>query len=281
MTKQNGSWILAGAVGLALGLVIGYAAAPDSRPPNPMERNLDASLWQQTSGEYRACCLQAYRQGQQRLREKLKDLPKEGEGKPPAVVMDLDETVLDNSGYQTWLIRSGRLYTDESWKVWESEHFKDVELVPGAGEFIAAAEQAGVTVIYISNRFEENRAFTVKTLQNLRLDTKGIDRRLLLTTGLSDKTARRKQAERDHRVLLLFGDNLRDFDETFKAAKVGADDLAGQTRASAERLKKVDEHRRRWGDDWIILPNPTYGEWPKLVGSQPVDNLRPTTMKEP
>jgi acid phosphatase len=279
MTKANGSWALVGAAGLAIGLVIGYGAAPESAPPKAMERNLDAGLWMQTSGEYRACCLQAYRLGRQRLREKLKALPKAG--RPPAVVMDLDETVLDNSGYEAWQIRSGQPYSDESWKVWEREHFKDVELVPGAGEFIAGADEMGVAVVYVSNRFEENRKWTVKTLQHLGLGTNAIERRLLLTRGSGDKTARRKQVERSYRVLLLFGDNLRDFDESFKAAKVGRDDVAGQNRAIAERLRKVDEQRQRWGDDWIILPNPTYGEWTKLAGSRPAENLRGSTMKEP
>jgi acid phosphatase len=279
MTKPIGSWALAGVLGLALGLVIGYTAAPEGSPPNPMERNLDASLWLQTSGEYRASCLQAYRLAGQRLREKLDALPKGG--KPPAVVMDLDETVLDNSGYGVWLIRAGQVYTDESWKVWEREHYRDVELVPGAGDFIAAAGRAGVAVVYVSNRSEENRPYTVKALAHLGVDTKDINRRLLLTTGLGDKTARRKQAENEYRVLLLFGDNLRDFDESFKAPRLKADDVAGQNRAISERLRKVDAHRRRWGDDWIVLPNPTYGEWTKLAGSRPEENLRRSSLKEP
>jgi acid phosphatase len=247
------------------------------RRPNPQERSLDASLWMQTSGEYRACCLQAYRLGWERLQKKLQNRPKED--KPPAVIMDLDETVLDNSAYQSWLYQSAQEYSDESWQLWE-RHPEQVTLVPGAFDFIEKVEQAGVTVVYLSNRFEEHRAETIAALRHLKINTKNIEKRLLLTKGPGDKTARRKKVAESYRVLMLFGDNLRDFNEVFKAAKVDPDDGAGQNKAIAERLRKVDEYREHWGDDWIILPNPVYGEWTKLVGSQPAANLRPK-MREP
>jgi 5'-nucleotidase (lipoprotein e(P4) family) len=278
MTNASGSWMI-GVVGLVVGLGIGYLAAPEGAPPNPQERGIDANLWMQTSGEYRACCLQAYNWAQERLRQKVKSLPKEG--KPLAVVMDLDETVFDNGGYQTWLLQSGKPFTLASWKEWEKNHYQEVRLVPGARAFIESAEFAGVTVVYLSNRTEENRAYTIKALEHVKLDTENIKQRLLLDTGTSDKTDRRKEAAEKYRVLMLFGDNLRDFSEVFKAPKVNPGDKAGQTEAISQRKQKVDQYQARWGDDWIILPNPAYGEWTKLVGSRPFANLQPTTMKAP
>ena len=103
MTNANGSGWVIGAVGLAIGLAVGYLAAPDAPPPNPQERGLDANLWMQTSGEYRACCLQTYRFAAERLRDKLKRTTPEG--KPLAVVMDLDETVLDD--IPAWTVAAG------------------------------------------------------------------------------------------------------------------------------------------------------------------------------
>jgi 5'-nucleotidase (lipoprotein e(P4) family) len=279
MTNANGSWMI-GVLGLVIGLAVGHLAAPEETPANPQERGLDANLWMQTSGEYRACCLQAYNLAQEKLRQKLKTLPKEG--KPAAVVMDLDETVFDNGGYETWLLRSGKAFTLASWKEWEKNHYQDVRLVPGAREFIESTEKAKlpVTVVYISNRTEENRAYTIKALEHVKLDTENINQRLLLDTGTADKTDRRKEVAAKYRVLMLFGDNLRDFSEVFKAPKVDPSDVVGQNKAIAQRKQKVDQYQARWGDDWIILPNPAYGEWTKLVGSRPLDNLRPK-MKEP
>jgi acid phosphatase len=281
MTNVNGAGWTIGAVGLAIGLVVGYGAKPDAPRPNPQERGLDANLWMQTAGEYRACCLQTYRFAAERLRDKLKKMTPEG--KPPAVVMDLDETVLDNAGYQTWLYEYAQVYTDTSWQDWEKNHAKDVRLVPGAADFIQGAEAVGVTVVYISNRFEKDRQYTIETLGNVKLNTKGIEDRLLLASeepGGGNKTERRKRVANRYRVLMLFGDNLRDFDEEFKAPPLGAD-AAEQNKAIAERLAKVDRRRSRWGDDWIILPNPSYGEWPRLIGRRPLANMHRTTMKAP
>jgi 5'-nucleotidase (lipoprotein e(P4) family) len=143
-----------GAGGLGIGFILGSAlawqgAAP-APPVNPQLRTLDADLWVQTAGEYRACCLQAYRLATDRLREKLK--AKAEDGKPPAVILDLDETAIGNPGYQTFLYRAGQDYSDASWKEWEKKYAGEVELVPGARGFIAAAQKAGVKVFYISNR---------------------------------------------------------------------------------------------------------------------------------
>src|SRR4051812_44367130 len=100
-------WPLAGA-GLGLGLVLGLLIAPGDSPVNPQLRALDANLWLHTSAEYRACCLQTYSLATRQLQKKLAETPKEG--KPLGVVMDLDETVLDNSAFQTALYRQGKTY---------------------------------------------------------------------------------------------------------------------------------------------------------------------------
>src|SRR5262249_14967600 len=96
------AWLIGG-VGLALGLLAGYLAGVDSVRLNRQQRSLDADLYLQTSGEFRACCLQTYRLAGERLRTKLAALTTKDP--PPAVIMDLDETVLDNSPFQTWLYR--------------------------------------------------------------------------------------------------------------------------------------------------------------------------------
>jgi acid phosphatase len=271
-----------GAVGLAVGLLVGYSARDGAPRPNPLQRALDANLWMQTSGEYHALCLQTYRSAGEKLQSHLATLRRNARGETrPAVVMDLDETVFDNSPFETWLYQYQLDYSDPLWEVWERDHPDEVRLVPGVREFIRSAERAGVTVVYISNRMEKHRAATVRALEHLGLRTAGIGPRLLLKTGGSDKTQRRRQAEARYHVMMYFGDNLRDFSEEFKAPRLAGDDVPGQNAAIAARKRKVDARRGRWGEDWFVLPNPVYGEWQKLAGRRPLENLNPTTMKPP
>jgi acid phosphatase len=275
-SSSNGGRVL-GVIGLCVGLVIGYVAGQQDGPRlNPSERNLDASLWVQTAAEYRACCLQTYRLAWERLSQKLARLPKDG--LPPAVVMDLDETVFDNGPYQTWLYEHAKTFDPRTWAIWEAKCGDEVGLVPGAFAFIEQAEKAGVAVVYISNRDEKTRSGTLAALKHLKLATEGIEKRLKLQNNGGDKTARRKWAEQHYRVLMLFGDNLRDFSEEFKGRKVSPDDAAAQNEAIADRQRQVDRQLKRFGDDWIILPNPVYGEWTNLIGSRPARNLRSTKL---
>ena len=276
----NGRGWLLGIGGLVLGLVIGQVVTPEGAArPNPSERNLDASLWLQTSGEYRALCLQTYRLAAERLRQKAAGLPPAGPR--GVVVMDLDETVLDNSPFQTWLYLNAQTFDAERWAIWEEKYQREVRLVPGALDFIRRAEANGVTVFYVSNRSARNAASTIAALKRLVPNSDEVERRLLLATAGSDKTARFAQVARTHRVLMWVGDNLRDFSERFAAPRVSGDDVKAQNEAIAARLRQVDADRAHFGDDWIILPNPTYGEWTRLIGRQPGANLRPTTMPGP
>src|SRR5438067_3740708 len=213
-------WLPPATCGLIVGLLLGgpvlrarQAVPPGAAAVNPQENRVLADLYMQ-SAEYRACCLQTYKLAAEKLAEKLKALPP-GE-KRPAVVMDLDETVLDNAGFETWLYKNRLAYAEPLWDPWERDFPHEVQLVPGAKLFIGAAELAGVTVVYLSNRSTRFRDSTVKALALNGLNTDGLDERLLLKDNGSDKTGRRAQAEQRFRVLLYFGDNLRDFDEAFK-----------------------------------------------------------------
>jgi 5'-nucleotidase (lipoprotein e(P4) family) len=195
--------------------------------------------------------------------------------------MDLDETVLDNSAYQSFLYREKALSTAQNWEVWEKSYPQEVRLIPGAKAFIEAAEQLGVAAVYISNRTTKNQTATIAALEHVGLNTSDIGSRLLLRDNASDKTARRKLAEQRFNVLMYFGDNLRDFSEEFVAPNLNANDDAGQKRAIAERLIKTQRANYHWGNDWIVLPNPVYGEWTRLLGEEPGKKFRPTEMKMP
>jgi acid phosphatase len=273
---------------MAAGIAIGAAGVRPSlaRPQathavaveNPQEAELYANLYMQTSAEYRACCLQTYGWMTERLRTKLAAI--HNDGPPPAVIMDLDETVLDNSGFESFLDRESLSYTNARWDRWESQYPDETRLVPGAKTFIESAESMGVTVVYITNRLTRNKAATIEALRHNGLNVDGIDARLLTSDGPADKTARRQIVEGSYNVLLLVGDNLRDLSEEFVAPKVQTD--ADRAKAITDRAAQVDRRRYRFGTDWFILPNPVYGEWQNLLNSSnPRAQLRSTTMQMP
>jgi 5'-nucleotidase (lipoprotein e(P4) family) len=278
MTKGRIWVFLAGLVIGAAGGVAGlWLCTPhNSGPPaNPQESSLLANLYVQTAAEYRACCLQTYALAADRLAEKLK---KRTGDKRPAVVLDLDETVLDNSAFQSFLDRERLGYQDGYCDNWEENYPQEVRAVPGACAFIANAEKQSVTVVYVSNRLVKYRAATVEALKQLGIATVDLDQRLLLRPGSStDKTPRFKQAREQYDVLLFVGDNLRDFSEEFAAGPLT--DEEAQQKAIEQRKQKVDEASGRWGRDWFILPNPVYGEWLKPLGKNPRGKLRATSMQ--
>jgi acid phosphatase len=97
--------------------------------------------------------------------------------------------------------------------------------------------------------------------------------------GSSDKSARREAIIAKYNVLLWFGDNLRDFSETFVAPKVASQSPADLLRGIAERNARVDDADCHWGIDWFVIPNPVYGEWERLIGPDPLAIMHPTTMQ--
>jgi acid phosphatase len=240
----------------------GPQAMPAFKKESPANRGLDASLYMQTAAEYRACCYQAYNLASARLEVLAKEHnAKEGGKKRPAVVLDLDETVFDNAGYQAMLLRSGLASDDRLWDLWETDHTGSVGLIPGAKAFIDKAKELGVAVVYISNRGDKHRDKTREVLKRLEIDVPEDCVKLLKDEKNSDKTGRRDEVRQAYKVLLFLGDNLRDFDEQFKyrAPQPGG----AVANSIKERKDDVDKTRDRWGSVWIILPNPAYGEWTK------------------
>ena len=219
----------------------------------PTDRGLDSTLYVRTSAEYRACCLQAYALAEERVKAKLTARSKGG--KPAAVVLDLDETVIDNTGFQARQVQTRQATFDENqWDEWERDDRGQVRFVPGAKEFLAFLKARGVEAVYITNRSERRRKELHALLKRLDIDVPD-DQLLLYDPGTksSDKTGRRDKASQAFDVVLWVGDNLRDFDNVFKYDKRGA----------VGRKEAVDERRAKFGTDWIILPNPLYGEWTK------------------
>ncbi|MGH8053637.1 MAG: 5'-nucleotidase, lipoprotein e(P4) family [Stenotrophomonas sp.] len=239
-------------------------APVEAAPANGANDNLNAVLWVQRSQEYRASTLQTWAMAAAQLDRALADptwtalLPDEGgnhqSGKlKPAVVVDVDETVLDNSPYQARLVRDGSSYNDATWEAWVDE--QKAEPVPGAVQFAQAAAAKGVTMIYISNRTAAMKDVTIANLRKVGLPVADDSVYLGLGTPVpgctehgSEKGCRRQLVAQNYRVLMQVGDQFTDF-------------LQVEDNTLAARDALLDKHQRWIGSRWWILPNPTYGGW--------------------
>lgn len=225
--------------------------------------NLNAVVWMQTAAEYQASALQTYRAAEASLLRALKDpnwtatLEQTGDFRalPPAVILDLDETVLDNSVYQARLAADNKTFTDESWAAWVAE--RKAGLVPGARDFLNFAHAHGVRLFYVTNRVcsgEDPADPTAAMLRSLHLP-QGVLLCKAKAGDSSDKSPRRGRAASTHRILLLIGDDFNDFVT-----------MPREQATVAGRADAVRAYARFWGERWFVLPNPTYGSWERAVG---------------
>ena len=197
--------------------------------------------WQKNSAEYVALSYQAYNLAKFRLDEKLNS----EFNKRPAIVIDLDETVLNNLPYNEMLIDSSEVFTQESWSKWVNK--KIATKVPGSLEFINYAKSKNVKIVYLSNRRVENYDPTKENLVNLGYPFDE-DTLMLLRDETSDKTARRNTLN-DYEIIMLLGDNLADFNSVF------------YKKSNNERIQSVDSLSKMFGDKFIVFPNLIYGDW--------------------
>ena len=241
---------LAGFVGMA---------APAIAQGVPQNDNLNATLLMQRSVEYKGAALTAYALAKFRLDQALADknwtgAPAEQKGNyqnlPPAIIVDLDETAIDNSGYQAWMTTKDTSFDPKTWNA----YVKSVTslAIPGAVDFMKYAESKGVKVFYVSNRKADEEEATRKNLEKLGFPMGGNVDVFLMARKQPDwgsaKGTSRAFIAKDYRVLLNLGDNFGDFVDEYRGGE-------------ADRLKVFEANRERWGREWIVLPNPTYGSF--------------------
>jgi len=225
--------------------------------------NLNAVTWMQRAVEHDLIYVQTYRDAQARLLAAMKDkqwdaLAKDDRVAPlaglkPAVVLDIDETVLDNSPYQARLIKSGGEFNEADWAAWCKE--EKARALPGVVEFTQFAAHHGIAVIYVSNRAKDLDEATLANLRQAGLPVSGPEAFLGLGTFVQDceqvgteKGCRRQLISRKYRVLMQFGDQIGDF------ANVLANTTEGRQKAIAPYMAWI-------GTRWFVLPNPSYGSW--------------------
>lgn len=203
---------------------------------------LYATLYQQKSAEVVALCHQAYNFAELRLKQILENNPYD---KPLAIVVDVDETVLDNSPFEAKCILENTDYP-KYWKEW-CENIS-AKAIPGAVEFLNYAKSKGVETFYITNRKIE---FLKATMENLK--SHGFpctdEEHMLLRTDESNKEKRRLEVLKTHEIVILMGDNLNDFSDVF------------DKKSREERHQLVSSMRTEFGKKFIVLPNAMYGSW--------------------
>jgi len=215
-------------------------------------------LYAQSSAEYEASNIQTYVNAKSALDRALNDVTwtaaieqKDNfENKPPAIILDIDETVLNNVPFQARSIIDGQSYPT-GWLDWMLEESSDA--VAGVSDFLEYSQSKGVKIFYVTNRIAVAEDATRNNLKKLGLplDT---DRDVLLMKNengwTSDKVSRRKLVAKDYRILLLIGDQLGDFlplDET--------------TLELDARKELADTYKHMWGSKWFMITNPMYGRW--------------------
>lgn len=241
-------------------------------PPFVGREQVNGTLWMQRSVEYRIAAEQVYRLATERLPSAVAssgsaaleqiDVPQATVATlPTAIVVDLDETVLDNSFYQARRAIAGAEYDEPSWQAWMSE--ASAPAVPGAVEFLREASRAGHRIFYLTNRLCQPsptlpddpcpaKRWTQKNLQALGLPNADEDSALIVRGERpewqsSDKAARRSWIAARYRIVALVGDDLRDF-------------VDRRTYAARE-----SELRKLFGSRWFLLPNPMYGSWERAL----------------
>jgi acid phosphatase len=177
--------------------------------------------------------------------------------KPPAVVLDLDETVLDNSAFQARVEYDGAQFNEDMWTAWVAE--SKATLIPGAAEFLNFAAFHGVRRVYISNRIcapgaKDDPTVVVLRRYGLLNNTDTLLCRSAASDS-SDKSPRRYQVSAGHRIVLMIGDDIGDFYVAGRDARTRDEGLA--------------LYGRWFGDRWFVLPNPSYGSWARLYADTP------------
>lgn len=255
--------------------VIGMWAGAVAAQPGPTELNvaqLNSVLWTQQSVEHQAASTSMYRAAGAALVTVSKqaswaslETGAASSGRK-AVVMDIDETVLDNAAYNAWLIQQGAQYKEPTWQDWIA--LEKAVALPGALDFVKLAKRLKVDVFFITNRECVPQAadpcpaltHTRNNLVRLGFDRAAEPGALMLKKqqpdwDTSDKTARRQVVAQTHQIVMLVGDDMGDF---LPVSKVAALRAGTPDPATAKAMTQL-------GKRWFVIPNPMYGSWEKAV----------------
>ncbi|MDX2001967.1 MAG: 5'-nucleotidase, lipoprotein e(P4) family [Chitinophagales bacterium] len=225
-------------------------ATTTAKEPSPVAYSIQGVLFHQQAAEYDALCYQGYNFARLAL---ASNFTERSGNLPSAVIMDIDETVLDNSYFNAQLILDDSAYSQALWSKWTAT--EKASPVPGALEFLRFADSLKIRIFYVSNRRTNELNATMNNLKKIGFPQVELSQCLFRgENASSSKEERRLAVAQNYEVLLLVGDNLADFSIAFEQAKT-----------PAERENAVVQLKSWFGDKYIILPNAIYGDWEKAL----------------
>lgn len=203
--------------------------------------DLMSILYHKNSAETKALQYQAYNVAI----NSIEGMKKVNQGKrKSAVVLDIDETVFDNSPYQVDANLNDKMYP-EGWVAWTSKGI--APLIPGVKDFLKVLHNKKIEIFLITNRGEEERPGTEKNIKLFDLPVKYEN--IFYKTTTSSKKDRRLEVLKKYEIIMLVGDNLADFDDLF------------DQRQYDQRYQTLEKLKESFGSKFIMLPNAMYGDW--------------------
>ena len=244
-------------LGLAGAAIVALPLTAAAQAPVAQNDLLNATLWVSNSVEFKANTMAMFQLAKIRLDEALADKnwsatgQTDASGKPPAIITDMDESVIDNGGYESWLIKTGQDYSGKTYDAWTKA--MAAKAVPGALDFLKYAASKGVTIFYVTNRTADQEEATRKNAETLGfpMGPDGTDTFLFAKEKedwTSKKGTRRDFVGQNYRVLLLIGDNYGDFSDDYG-------------KSEADRQASLEANMAHIGHDWIFIANPEYGSF--------------------
>lgn len=221
-------------------------------------------LWMRTSAEYRALAYQGYNVAMNAVKMAVTD--PSHQRKPLAIVLDADETVVDNTKLMGESIANGNGRFDAPW--WrQAVHQGKSQAMPGAVEFLNEVHKQGVEIFYVSNRYAPvNLDVTIQNFKELGFPSVDKDHVLLFEKD-SDKQPRFDMIAKKYYVVVYMGDNAGDFP------------IGTKGKTLVERNAIIDAHQKDFGTTFVVFPNPAYGSWVSAL-AKGYQNLSPEEQKQ-
>ena len=265
-------------------LALALGGCHSTPPLRDTHENLHAVLWMQTSAEYRILVDTTLREAGERVAE-LTGQANSGQSVasaapeqpgindknlPLAVIVDLDETLLDNTSFNGELVLDRATYDPAKWSAWVAA--RKAEFMPGAEAFVGQVRAQGVTVLFVTNRDAADEANTLADLLPLEVEAE----HLLLAgeTGAgqaepwtSEKSSRRGYLAERYWIIAMLGDDLGDFIPGIRALP------------PEQRVAASEPFLPRFGRQWFLLPNPVYGSWERNLSEREADDAEQLRQK--
>lgn len=221
-------------------------------------------LWMRTSAEYRALAYQGYNVAMNAVKMAVTD--PSHQRKSLAIVLDADETVVDNTKLMGESIANGNGRFDAPW--WrQAVHQGKSQAMPGAVDFLNEVHKQGVEIFYVSNRYAPvNLDVTIQNFKELGFPSVDKDHVLLFEKD-SDKQPRFDMIAKKYYVVVYMGDNAGDFP------------IGTKGKTLAERNSIIDGYKEDFGTTFVVFPNPAYGSWVSAL-AKGYQNLSPEEQKQ-